>query len=285
MYTIKIAKYLKLPIHLRWELYPVMHEEAYHYGGSCFEKKDWWTYPRTKFLYRTFGYLLKDYLYFESYLKKGITYWLFLYISHIGFILLMFLQVIVILGAVLNLNGISVIKTSTYTLGYLLYFLTEFIGPLSFIAGIIGNLGLLIMRAIKSDLKLYTSPFMYYGYLFHILLYVSGFITWHKGNYSLIQYREFWEGLLQLQPIDVTPDLAFFIILMGLHLLYLPFTRAIHYITRLFAFYLIRWDDKPNIRGGELEKKIIEQLNKNVSWSGPHIESGKRWSDQFTNSG
>ncbi|HPH42619.1 MAG TPA: hypothetical protein PLL73_09215, partial [Syntrophorhabdaceae bacterium] len=69
------------------------------------------------------------------------------------------------------------------------------------------------------------------------------------------------------------------IMLINLHLVYLPFTKAIHYITRLFAFFLIRWDDKPNKKGGKLEKKIIEKMNQKVSWSGPHIEAGKRWID------
>ncbi|MGN1038825.1 MAG: nitrate reductase, partial [Mailhella sp.] len=40
----RIIGYLKKPQHLRWELYPVPHEEPERaeYGGSYLEKTDWW---------------------------------------------------------------------------------------------------------------------------------------------------------------------------------------------------------------------------------------------------
>ena len=34
-----------LPLHLRWEPYPVAHEPNSH-GGSFFEHVDWWKKPR-----------------------------------------------------------------------------------------------------------------------------------------------------------------------------------------------------------------------------------------------
>ena len=45
-----ISRFLKiqrLPIHLRWELYPVAHEKGRaEYGGSYLEESNWWTKPR-----------------------------------------------------------------------------------------------------------------------------------------------------------------------------------------------------------------------------------------------
>ena len=36
-----------MPMHVRWELYPVAHEKGRaSYGGSYFEEVDWWTKPR-----------------------------------------------------------------------------------------------------------------------------------------------------------------------------------------------------------------------------------------------
>ena len=45
----RIRQYATLPVHLRWELYPVPHEspERARYGGSYFEETDWWTKPRS----------------------------------------------------------------------------------------------------------------------------------------------------------------------------------------------------------------------------------------------
>ena len=43
----KALRYLRMPMHVRWELYPVAHEKGRaHYGGSYFEEVDWWTKPR-----------------------------------------------------------------------------------------------------------------------------------------------------------------------------------------------------------------------------------------------
>lgn len=279
-YSVKIVKYLRLPTHLRWELYPVMHDEKCRYGGSYFEDLDWWTGTREKSFWRSFRYLLKDYLYLESYLKKNFSYWLVLYTSHISFILLITFQVLILAGALLNLNGIEISRTSSNVSGYLLHCLTQFIGPLCFIAGMAGNIGLLIIRIVNRDLRLYASSFMYFGYVFHIALSLSGLVLWLYNDNSFFQYREFWKGLFTFNPVNANPVLACFIILMNLHLIYLPFTRAIHYITRLFAFFLIRWDDEPNIRGSKLEKKLIKLFDQKVTWAAPHIQAGKKWSEQ-----
>jgi len=37
------------------------------------------------------------------------------------------------------------------------------------------------------------------------------------------------------------------IVLFDLFLIYLPFTRSTHYITRILAYFFIRWDDEPNL--------------------------------------
>ena len=40
----------RLPLHLRWELYPVAHEKRASYGGSYYEDVDWWKKPRERSL-------------------------------------------------------------------------------------------------------------------------------------------------------------------------------------------------------------------------------------------
>jgi len=72
---------------------------------------------------------------------------------------------------------------------------------------------------------------------------------------------------------------AALIALFALVKLYLPFTRSMHYIARFFAFLWVNWDDKPNLKGSEIEKKVGKWLNQSVSWSAPHIQSGQKWTD------
>ncbi len=44
-------------------------------------------------------------------------------------------------------------------------------------------------------------------------------------------------------------------------------------------YHHFRWDDKPNLRGSDMEKGIEKLLDKPVSWSAPHIQTGKKWSE------
>jgi hypothetical protein len=55
-----------------------------------------------------------------------------------------------------------------------------------------------------------------------------------------------------------------------------------HYITRFFAFLWVRWDDEPNLRGSRIEKRVQKWLNQPLSWSAPHIQTGKKWADLAT---
>ena len=40
--TVRVVRYAVMPMHLRWELYPVAHETGHPSGGSYFENLDWW---------------------------------------------------------------------------------------------------------------------------------------------------------------------------------------------------------------------------------------------------
>ena len=59
VYTVKVIAWLKMPPHIRWDLYPVIHEENYRYGGSYYEHQEWWTKPRPKNTLRSLLYPLK----------------------------------------------------------------------------------------------------------------------------------------------------------------------------------------------------------------------------------
>ncbi|MCX6007895.1 MAG: nitrate reductase gamma subunit, partial [Chloroflexi bacterium] len=44
--TWRAIRYARMPVHLRWELYPVAHEKGRPYGGSYLEDLGWWHRPR-----------------------------------------------------------------------------------------------------------------------------------------------------------------------------------------------------------------------------------------------
>ncbi len=279
VYTVKVIKVARMPLHLRWELYPVVHEKGYKYGGSYFEEPEWWTKPRQKSRSRSIIYLLKKYLFFGEYYRRNRGYWFGLYPWHIGFYLIVSFHALSFFGALAILTGFSVSAESANTLGRVLYYLTLVVAVGSFVLGSVGSIGLLVKRLVDKDLKAYASPVNYFNYLFFLAVFLSGLFAWYFFDPTLSAYREFWKSLITFRYMDVEPATYTHIMLFSLFLIYLPFTRSTHYITKFFAFFWVRWDDTPSLRGSKIEGRVKEALNLPVSWSAPHIQSGKSWGE------
>ncbi len=282
MYTWKAVKYLRLPLHLRWELYPVMHEERYSYGGSYFEHVDWPTKERPKNIFRSIVYLAKEYLTLGEYFRRNLSYWFALYPWHVGFILIITFHILCFFGGVAMLLGLPISAQAPSAWGQAFYYLILFTGVVSFVAGTIGSIGVFIKRLTEAGLRLYASPQNFLTYLFCLVVFLSGLYSWYFVDPAFSEYREFWKGLIAFHPIGVASAAAAHIILFDLFLIYLPFTRSMHYITRIFAFFLIRWDDKPNLKGGVLEPKLLKLFGQNVTWSAPHVGANKTWVEVVT---
>jgi len=273
-----------MPVHLRWELYPVAHEKAYKYGGSYFEDLDWWTKPRKKNRLPVIGELLSKYFLFKSYFQKKPGYWVALYPWHVGFYLIVLFDVLTFLsGVIIVTTNITISAESVSALGRIFFYLTLVVAASSFFTGIVGSIGMLIKRLADKNLRAYASPINYFNYVFFLVMFVSGLISWIPGDITLATYREFWKGLLTATNTPIDPWTYTHIILFSLFLIYLPFTRSTHYITKLIAFFNVRWDDTPVTKGSKLEGKLNEALDQTVTWSAPHIQSGKKWSDLAQN--
>jgi nitrate reductase gamma subunit len=279
MYTRKAIKYARMPMHLRWDLYPVMHENRHAYGGSYYENLEWWTKPRPKNLIRSIFFILKDNFYLGEYFHRNRGYWFVLLPWHIGFLLIITLHVLCFFAALTALIGLSVSAESTHFLGKAFYYLILLTGMGSFFTGSFGSIGMVIKRLSNRDLRAYASPMNYFTYMFLLAVFLSGLYAWYFGDPTFSQYREFWKGLITFTPKEVEPASAIHIFLFALLLLYLPFTRSMHYVTRFFAFLWVHWDDKPNLKGSGIEKKVQKCLDLPVSWSAPHIRSGKTWAE------
>ena len=55
-----------------------------------------------------------------------------------------------------------------------------------------------------------------------------------------------------------------------------------HGLAKYFTYHRVRWEDKPNLRGSEVEKQIVKLLDKRVTWAAPHIQQEKKWSELVT---
>jgi nitrate reductase gamma subunit len=279
-YAYKVIKIARMPLHLRWELYPIPHEKGYDHGGSYFEEFEWWNKPQEKSSLKSVLYMLKEYFLFKGYFQKKRSYWLSLYPWHVGFYLIVLFHILTFFTAVAIVAGnIDISAASTSGLGVGLYYVVLVVAVSSFILGSIGSIGMLITRLTNRGLKDYASPMNYFNYIFFLVVFLSGLFSWALFDPTLSAYREFWASLITFNYTHVEAATYVHIILFSLFLIYLPFTRSTHYITILFAYFGVLWGDKPNRRGGEMEKDITELLGKPVHWSAPHIQTGKKWSD------
>jgi nitrate reductase gamma subunit len=279
MYSIKIVKYLRLPIHLRSEIYPFVPSGRFSREESYFEDLEWWAKPWRRRMAGRVLFLVKDYFVLSEYFHRHKSYWLALYPWHIGFISIIAFHVLSFFGALVSILGAPVTPGSSSLLGAFIYHLSLYVGVISFLTGFVGSIGILMMRLTDKSLKDYATPLNYFTYFFLLAVFLSGLYSWYSADPTFAEYRAFWKGVITFEPIEVGPAATVHILLFALLLIYLPFTRSLHYVTRLLAFFLIRWDDEPNVRGGPLERKIEKLLDHKLRWSGPHIRGGATWSE------
>lgn len=276
--VVKAVKYATMPLHLRWELYPVAHVTGCPHGGSYYEDLDWWTKPRRRSLFGELKFMGSELFLFKLYYRQKRNYWYAVYPFHIGVFLLVGWLVLLLAGALTSLAGIAVSATSANAWGSIVYYLTLVVGVAGFVIASIGCTGLLVKRSIDEDLRLYTAPIDYFNLSFILVILLSGLCAWWFFDTAFATAREFMKSLFAFTPMaDMNPLTYINILLICLFLIYMPFTSMMHYLAKYFTYHKVRWDDEPNLTGSSIEKKVKEALNQPVSWSAPHIQSGKRW--------
>jgi nitrate reductase gamma subunit len=136
------------------------------------------------------------------------------------------------------------------------------------------------MRIKDEELKVYYPPIHYVKWIFLLLTLVGGVIAvdihFHSSMPALLKYvREqvtFANFEHKLHP-SFGP--ALHIAFASVWLIYLPFSHVFQLFFRYYHY--LRWDDVPNARGGVIENSVKKLLEQPVTWSAPHIQSGKRW--------
>ena len=278
--TVRVVRYANMPVHLRWELYPVAHETDHPSGGSYFENLDWWTKPRHKSLMGEIKFMGSEIFFFTQYYRRKRNYWYFVYPFHIGLFLLIGWLALLLIGALTSLAGISVSAISANVWGSIVHYLTLVTGMAGFAITSFGCIGLIVKRGIDKDLRLYTTPIDYFKLSFILVILLSGLTAWGFFDPTFATVREFMKGLITFTPAaQMNPATFTNILLICLFLVYMPFTSMMHYLAKYFTYHKVRWDDAPNLKGSEIEKKVREALKQPVSWSAPHIQSGKSWNE------
>jgi len=172
----RIIRYARLPVHLRWELYPVAHEKGRPSGGSYLEDLDWWHRPLRFNLLGEFTFFMGEILFFKEYFKSKRGFWYFVYPFHLGLFLLLAWLVLLVIGAFVKISGSEIAAASGNAGIVVLYYLTIITGALAFILGIFGTVGLLIKRLTDAELKNYTDPIDYFNLVCIVASFPAGLI-------------------------------------------------------------------------------------------------------------
>ncbi len=281
-------KWSDMPIHLRWELYPVPHEKGRNkWGGSYFEELDWWTKPKEKTLVGEMKELFLEMLFIKRLFEHKRNLWFTSYPFHAGIYLILAWFGLLFLGGLTEAYAGITVQASGHPWGMLLYYLTFIAGGLGIILGVLGGIGTLVVRLSDEAMKKYSAGVDYFnlvfvtvvfalgGYAFLLYDFTPAFATAQGYMTSLVSF-----GAVE-SPVLSAPIVAQ-LILVELLFVYIPFTKMSHFLAKYFTYHKVLWEDEPNIRGSKTEAKVREALSYKFSWDAPHFKKGKTWFEEAT---
>jgi len=278
----------KMPMHLRWELYPVAHEGGGRaaYGGSYLEESDWWQKKREVSLFGELKVMVPEILFLVALREHNAKLWRWSFPFHFGLYLVAAATIMMMVGGIVGaLLPVAVAAPVTGIIGAVL----PFIGGAGLVLGIIGALGLFARRRGRS-LRDYTAPADLFNLLFFIVVFGVALVTFVGFDRQFAVASAFVANLMtfNLAPMAAGGSAALMVLLSAVLLTlltaYIPTTHMSHFIGKYFAYHSIRWKDEPNLQGGGEEKVIQELLDRPISWSASHIKGDgkKTWLEAAT---
>jgi len=282
--AVKTIKMARMPIHLRWDLYPVPHEKGRGlYGGSYFEEIDWWTKPKNFSLLSELKEMGKEILFIQSLFRHNRPLWLFSFPFHFGMYCLIGHGVLLFIGAILTAAGIEVLWSSQNVVIAAIFYLTLALGKAGWLLSAFGALGLLMSRLFNERLRGSSVLSDYANLIVLAALFTIGAVSSFTvdTNYSI--QRVFVADLITIKSASALPGLLVAQLwILILLLIYFPFTHMTHFVGKYFTYHKIRWEDEPNVAGGKIEKAVSAALGYRVNWAASHIKSGATWAEAAT---
>lgn len=284
----RVLMWSRLPMHVRWELYPVAHEgERARHGGSYMEESEWWTKPRHVSKVAEARAMAAEIVFLVAVKEHNPKLWTRTFPFHFGLYLVITCTVLMMAG-----GALSVLTPATVSgpLGEILGNAVMVFGYAGAALVLIGALGLLQRRLSDPGLRDYTSPADVFNLAFFVLAFGSALVTAGLVDPDFAITRTFvanlvagrWDTVGAVGLPATLPPLTF--VMLSLLLAYIPLTHMSHFVGKYFAYHSIRWNDTPNLRGGPEEKRIQAVLSQPITWAAPHIQGDgkKTWVDAAT---
>lgn len=269
----RAIRILRMPAHLRWELYPLPHgpRARQSYGGSYFEDSEWWTRPAETSRAGELRYMFEEVLFLKGVWKNFRALWLWSWLLHIG---LYSLVAATALGVLMQFTA-----SATDTRGWAMAALRA-LSWAAMCAGLAGTLGLIVLRASTPRLRPYSSR----GVFLNLAVVAALFATGLAGILLEPVMVENMLGMLGalLGRSEAPPLSAIATAHLGvvaIFLAYFPFTHMTHAYMKFFTYHSVRWDDAPAATDSAAQRSVAGSLGRTVSWAAPHIagEGTRTW--------
>ena len=284
---VRVVKWSRMPLHLRWELYPVAHEGGgrARYGGSYLEESEWWTKPRKVSLLGELKVMVPEILFLVALREHNRKLWTRSFPFHFGLYLVAIATVWMMVAGIVG----AVVPAVVSTLDAITRTAVPVVGGLGLVLGLVGAIGLLRRRSSR-ELRDYTAPADRFNLMFFIVAFAVALATFVLVDRDFAVVSAFVGHLVTFRMVAIPgsglaallPTMS--VVLLALLAAYIPLTHMSHFIGKYFAYHSIRWKDDPNLQGGREEKTINELLGQPISWAAPHIggDGSKTWLDAAT---
>jgi nitrate reductase gamma subunit len=264
----RIVRIARLPLNVRWEVYPVPHEPKpkRRYGGSYMEEMDWATTKRAASPLPAYLEIANEVTTLQKVREhNGYGIWPWSLAMHWGLYLYFGWLLLLVLGNAVKVAGLS--------------YLVAGVGLAAHILGAVGAVSLIMKRATNRDLRRYTTPADYFNLVFLAALFLAGLVSWLPDT-SFAAHKAYIASVLFCRPVHVPAAVSVSFLLFGLFLIYMPFTKLIHYFAKYFTFDRALWDDSFKAKGSAVDRQVTAQLGYNPDWAAPHIAPGQTWLQQ-----
>ncbi len=278
----RIVRIMKMPVHLRWELYPVPHEKGRaHYGGSILEEVNWWTKPREMDRLNELRVMLTEIIFLKGVWEHNRSLWLASFGLHFGLYLLCGVLALLLLSVVLTLTGLSSLPAT-------LALVIPLLAWGGYALGILGTVLLYVKRLTDPKLKMYNNPSHYFNLLLLGAIFITG-LAWlaTRPDYSTSS-ADFLQSLLTPAIAAPLPMIGYWhLCLVLFFFLYFPFTHMTHAFVKYFTYHAIRWEDEPVHPGAKFQTQLHQQIQQPVTWAAPHVNADgkKTWADLASETG
>ena len=156
--------------------------------------------------------------------------------------------------------------------------------------------GHLVARYHDAKIRDLSSPADYFNLLFAFAVIASGAValtvdpTFNVAR-SLMTYLISGGGAIAAFPVQylqtlsevASPQIMVQLALLLSFVVYIPFTRILHFFGKYFTYHKVLWESEPSMQGGKFNDEIGSRVGKNlgmsVPWSAPHIREGANWKE------